>query len=48
MYIKLGENIDKRDLKPYTFPPANLLRELNCKSICLGNYIEWNTEKTLK
>ena len=20
MYIKLGENIDKRDLKPYTFP----------------------------
>ena len=48
MYIKLGGNIDKRDLKPYTFPPANLLRELNCKSICLGNYIEWNTEKNSK
>ena len=37
-----------KEILSHIHSPTNLLRELNCKSICLGNYIEWNTEKNSK
>ena len=50
--IKNKDEIDKRDLIPYTFPDANKLKEINYHSAALGNYIPWdykkNTEQIIK
>ena len=45
MYVRLGGNLDPRDLKPYSYPPIKELRALNYRSVCLGSYIPWNVEK---
>jgi N-acetyl sugar amidotransferase len=44
MYIRLGGNVDARDLKPYSYPPLKALRELNYRSVCLGSYIPWDVK----
>jgi hypothetical protein len=44
MYIRLGGDIDARDLKPYSYPPLKSLRELNYRSVCLGSYIPWDVK----
>jgi len=36
---------DKRDLYPFTYPDPAELEKIGCKSVCLGNYIEWNTRR---
>ena len=45
MQIRLGEDIDERDLKPYSYPPLKELRRLNYRSVCLGSYIPWDVKK---
>ena len=44
MQIRLGEDIDERDLKPYSYPPLKELRRLNYRSVCLGSYIPWDVK----
>ena len=41
MRIRMGEDWDPRELKPYTYPPKNLLRELGVVSVPLGSFIPW-------
>jgi len=42
MYVRLGGEIDRRDLKPYTYPPLPELRALQYRSVCLGSYVPWD------
>jgi N-acetyl sugar amidotransferase len=44
MRIRMGEDWDPRELKPYTYPPKNLLRELGVVSVPLGSFIPWDTK----
>jgi N-acetyl sugar amidotransferase len=44
MYVRLGGNIDARDLKPYSYPPLKALRDLNYRSVCLGSYVAWDVK----
>lgn len=48
MYLRLNGNVDKRDLKPFSYPPLQSLRDLDFKSICLGSYIKWDVEEQSK
>ncbi len=48
MHLRLGQSIDIRDMKPYTYPPLRDLRALNYRSICLGSYLQWDVEKQSK
>jgi hypothetical protein len=48
MYEFLGGRVDKRDLHLFTYPPRKALRQMRCKSICLGNYIKWDTRKQVE
>ena len=41
--INTPENpIDKRDLKPYTYPPLKELKRIGYCSVCLGSFIPWD------
>ncbi len=40
-----GGTVTLRDLAPYQYPPLKSLRALKARSICLGNYIPWDTKK---
>jgi N-acetyl sugar amidotransferase len=48
MFVRLGGNVDMRDLKPYSYPPLAKLRNLNYRSVCLGSYIPWDVKKQSK
>lgn len=48
MFLKLQGQVDLRDLKPYTYPPENKLKEINCLSLCLGSFIKWNPKEQSK
>jgi len=37
--------ISERDLLPFTYPKISELKAINYRSICLGNYILWDTKK---
>lgn len=45
MYVRLGGEVDIRDLKPFTYPPYKELRKLNYRSVCLGSYIPWDVKR---
>ncbi len=45
MYEFLGGRVDRRDLMPFTYPDRRDLMKLKCRSICLGNYIRWDTRR---
>ncbi|RYE47749.1 MAG: N-acetyl sugar amidotransferase, partial [Hyphomicrobiales bacterium] len=45
MYVRLGGKVDRRDLKPYSYPPLKALRDLNYRSVCLGSYVKWDVKK---
>ncbi len=45
MFVRLGGNVDPRNLKPYSYPPLKDLRALNYRSVCLGSYIPWDVKK---
>lgn len=48
MYVRLGGEVEMRDLKPFTYPPLKELRRINYKSVCLGSYIPWDVKKQSK
>ena len=48
MYLRLNGEIDKRELKPYTFPDLSKLKAIKSKSVCLGSYIKWNPKENSK
>ena len=41
----LDGTVTLRDLEPYQYPKWQDLRALKCQSICLGNYVPWDTKK---
>jgi len=41
----LDGSVTARDLFPYTYPNLADLRSIGYRSICLGNYIPWDTRK---
>jgi N-acetyl sugar amidotransferase len=36
---------EPRDLQPFRYPPLAELRRLRARSVCLGSYIPWDTQK---
>lgn len=48
MRVRLGDQVDPRDLKPFSYPPLKELRKINYRSICLGSYIPWDVKKQVK
>jgi N-acetyl sugar amidotransferase len=48
MALRLGGDIDKRDFKPYSYPPLKELRKLEYRSVCLGTYIPWDVKTQSK
>jgi N-acetyl sugar amidotransferase len=44
MFVRLGGEIDERDLKPYSYPPIKELRAIDYRSVCLGSYIPWDVK----
>ena len=44
----LGGRVSRRDLYPYAYPPRQKLQQLGARSICLGNYIKWDTKKQVE
>lgn len=45
MYLRLKGEVNKRDLKPFTYPSEKSLKDIQCLSICLGSYIKWDVQK---
>ena len=45
MIIRLGDNVDERDLEPFRYPKLSDLRKLEYRSVCLGSYIPWDVKK---
>lgn len=48
MYYRLGGLVDKRDLKPYSYPPLSELRRIKYRSVCLGSYIPWDVKSQVQ
>jgi N-acetyl sugar amidotransferase len=48
MFLRLGGDVDKRDLKPFSYPPLKELRQLNYRSVCLGSYIRWDVQNQVE
>lgn len=48
MYLRLNGEVDKRDLKCYSYPPLKDLRKLKYESVCLGSYIPWDVPRQSK
>jgi N-acetyl sugar amidotransferase len=44
MLIRLGGDVEERDLRPFTYPPLKDLRRMNYRSVCLGSYIPWDVK----
>lgn len=44
MYMFLDGRVDKRDLHYYTYPARSSLDALGAESICLGDYVKWDTK----
>tara|TARA_B100001094_G_C17975625_1_gene692624 strand:- start:187 stop:879 length:693 start_codon:yes stop_codon:yes gene_type:complete len=43
-----NDGIDKRDFKPYIYPPRKELKKIDAMSICLGSFIPWDVKKQSK
>ncbi len=48
MYEFLGGRVSRRDLYPFAYPPRKDLMRIKCRSICLGNYIKWDTKRQVQ
>jgi N-acetyl sugar amidotransferase len=48
MYEFLEGRVSKRDLYPFAYPPRKELMKIKCRSVCLGNYIKWDTKKQVE
>lgn len=45
MVIRLGGEVDERDLKPFTYPSLKSLRKIGYRSVCMGSYIPWDVKR---
>lgn len=45
MFYRLKGKVDKRDLKPFSYPSLKELRRIQYRSVCLGSYIPWDVNK---
>jgi N-acetyl sugar amidotransferase len=45
MYVRLQGTVDKREFKPFSYPPLKELRRLNYRSLCLGSFIPWDVKR---
>lgn len=48
MKMRMGDEFNERDFKPYLYPPRKLLRDSNIKSIALGSFIPWDPTEQSK
>jgi len=48
MYVRLGGQVEERDLKPFSYPPLKELRKLNYRSVCLGSFVAWDVKNQSK
>ena len=48
MYEFLEGRVDKRDLWMFSYPSRKDYKQAKIKSICLGNYINWDTKKQVE
>jgi len=48
MYEFLNGRVSRRDLYPFAYPSRKELRAIGCRSVCLGNYVKWNTKKQVE
>lgn len=48
MYEFLGGRVSRRDLLPFAYPPRKDLMRIKCRSVCLGNYIRWDTKRQVE
>ena len=48
MFEFLQGRVSKRDLWMFTYPSRKDLARLKCRSVCLGNYIKWDTKKQVE
>jgi len=44
MLIRLGGDVDERDLAPFKYPALSELRRIGYRSVCLGYYIPWDAK----
>lgn len=45
MLVRMGGDVDERDLLPFTYPPLRELRRVGVRSICLGSYVPWDVKR---
>lgn len=48
MFIRLNGAVEKRDLKPFSYPPLSELRRIKYRSVCLGSYVPWDVKKQVE
>jgi hypothetical protein len=48
MFEFLGGRVSRRDLAPFAYPARADLMAIKCRSVCLGNYIKWDTRKQVE
>jgi N-acetyl sugar amidotransferase len=48
MFVFLEGRVDRRDLWMFDYPNRKDLIRLKVQSICIGNYIEWNTKRQVE
>jgi N-acetyl sugar amidotransferase len=44
MFVRLKGTVEKRELKPYSYPPLKELRKIGYRSVCLGSYMKWDVK----
>jgi len=44
----IKNDLDSRDLLPYTYPELRDLKKIRYRSVCLGSYIPWNVREQSK
>jgi len=45
MFVRLDGLVTERDLQPFKYPALKDLRTIGYRSVCLGSYIPWDTQK---
>jgi len=48
MFLRLHGAVEKRELKPYSYPPLKDLRKIGYRSVCLGSYVKWDVKSQSK
>lgn len=43
--VGMIDGISMRDLEPYKYPSRKDLREIGCRSVCLGSYVPWDVRR---